>query len=118
VQLARYWPEPPDPATSAFYSALLSALPQTAIGGSAMALLETDAPGAFVTQWKGGEARGGLSAVNLTGEPIRLGVASLEPGPWRMRTILAGAGSTWNRSAGPLRIHLPPHGFLMLELAR
>ncbi len=118
VQLARYWPEADDPATAAFYGALLGALRQSVIGGTRVEFLETETAGSIVMRWKGEGGRWSVVAVNLTGEAARFGVAALEPGPWRMRTIFADAETRWNRAGGPLQIELAADGYLLLELAR
>jgi hypothetical protein len=118
VQFARYWPEPPDPATAAFYDALLSALPQAVIGQATAEFLDSESAACCVIKWKSEEARWCLVVVNLGDQRVQFGVPSLEPGPWRMRTLFADSDSTWNRAGGPLQIDLAPDGFLLLELAR
>jgi glycosidase len=116
VQLTRYWPEPPHLETKSFYHALLAALAQTAIGGTGLEYLATEASGCFLVKWKGEGARCTLCAVNLAEKPAQFAVGSIDPGARPARTIFAGAESKWKWTGGLLQIELPSHGFLLLNL--
>jgi hypothetical protein len=118
VQLTRYWPESPDPETNAFYGALLDALSQTNIGGTAMEYVPTEALGCFLIKWKGAGESCTLIAVNLGAQPVRFGVASIAPCLTLARTIFAAADSRFEWDGGRLQIDLPACGFLVLNLDR
>jgi hypothetical protein len=115
VQFTHYWPESPHLETKSFYDDLLAALPRTAIGGSDMEYLQTEAEGCFLMKWKGGRAPCTLVAVNLFGQISHFAAGSIGPDA---RQIFADAASKWKWTGDRLQIELAPHGFLLLTLDR
>jgi hypothetical protein len=109
VQWTRYWPECPNPESKCFYDALLACVSKTAIAGSDVEFVATNAPDCFLMKWKS-DARGTLVAVNLGPRSSRLtfGAASAH-------AVFADAESKWKQSGLHLHIDLAPHGFLLLN---
>jgi hypothetical protein len=110
VQLTRYWPESPNLEAKCFYDDLLACLPKTAIGGSRMEYVPTNAADSFLMEWKR-DARRTLVAVNLGPRSSRFTF-----GARSAHTVFADAESKWRQSGHHLHIDLAPHGFLVFNL--